>query len=114
MGKWTKVMKKGMKATKKSGESMKKEAIKKSIIARGKHAKISVFRGTKKRTGGGLKKDALIKSKSGKIVSKKQSLPGKASNKKNGIAKWNAAAMRARKDLTSLEGPRGKALLAKL
>merc|ERR1719357_1415981 len=99
---------------------MKKKAMKKSIIARGKRAKSSVYRGTKVRTSGGLKKDALIKSKSGRVVSKKMSLRGKVIYKTNGIAKWNAAVMRARKDLGIVgwcnvggNTPKGKELLAK-
>merc|ERR1712194_129176 len=72
-----KVMKamKGMKATK-AMKAMKK--VKKvSIIARGKLAKSAVFNGTKAKTSGGLTKNTLIKSKSGKIVSKAASASSK-------------------------------------
>ena len=67
-----------------------------SIIAKGykskSYAKRVVFLGKKMKTVGGLKKENLIKSKSGKIVSKKASLVGK----KN---KWIAAVAKARKAL---------------
>ena len=42
-----------------------------SKVAKGKLAKNSVFRGTKERTVGGLKKQNLVKNKRGKVVSKK-------------------------------------------
>merc|ERR1712119_144878 len=54
--------------------AMKKMAMKKSIIARGRMAKVMVFKGAKVKTVGGLKKSALKKNKSGKVVSIKRSL----------------------------------------
>merc|ERR1719193_1071620 len=60
----------GMKKAKKSTMKRRK-AMKVSKIAKGKRAKSSVFRGTKIKTSGGLVKTDLIKSKTGKIVSKK-------------------------------------------
>merc|ERR1712159_802673 len=85
-------MKKGMK--KKAMKSMKKRAMKKSAASyktkRG--ALRAVFSGRIMKSKGGLKKDALMKSKSGKIVSKKKSLAGK----KN---KWILAVAAARKAL---------------
>merc|ERR1712190_535950 len=78
---------------------MKKMAMKKSVIAMGKLAKVSVFKGTKLKTVGGLKKGDLIKSKSGKIVSKKASLRAKNSKSGKKILKWAAAFKQARKDL---------------
>jgi len=109
----------GMKKAKKSTMKRRK-AMKVSKIAKGKRAKSSVFRGTKIKTSGGLLKTDLIKSKTGKIVSKKASARGKLTYKKNGLAKWIAACQKARKDL-KLKGfvaiggksPQGKALLAK-
>merc|ERR1712006_30566 len=73
-------MAKAMKAMKamaamKAMKAMKKKAV--SKIAKGKLAKLVVFNGTKEKTMSGLKKSDLIKSKSGKIVSKKQSAQGK-------------------------------------
>merc|ERR1719350_408085 len=85
------------KAMKKGG--MKKAKKRVSKIAKGKRAKSSVFRGTKAKTSGGLKKSDLIKSKSGKVVSKKKSDRAKVAFKNNGLAKWNAACQKARKDL---------------
>merc|ERR1711870_214298 len=63
-------MKKGMKAMGKK-KAMKKKAMKVSKIAKGKRARSSVFRGTKEKTQSGLAKADMMKSKSGRIVSKK-------------------------------------------
>ena len=83
---------KGMKAKK----AMKaKRAMKVSKVAKGKRAKASVFSGRKEKTASGLKKSDLIKSKSGKIVSKKRSFWKYAST----IGKWTAAVTKARKAL---------------
>ena len=82
-----------------------------SQIAKGKRAKSSVFRGTKAKTNGGLKKSDLIKNKRGKVVSRKQSLVGK---KRNGsgsgsrFIKWGAAVQKARKALNITGGGRVK------
>merc|ERR1719470_282014 len=114
-------MKKAMKSMKKKGTMKRRKAMKVSKIAKGKRAKSSVFRGRKAKTSGGLKKQDLIKSKSGKVVSKKMSDRAKLAFKKNGLAKWNAACQKARKDL-KLKGfvpiggktSQGKALLSKI
>ena len=106
-----KAMKSGMK---------RKMAMKKSIIAKGKRGKASVFRGTKVRTSGGLKKADLIRNKSGKVVSKKASLNAKKRPAYKIIAKWGAATKIARKQL-GIKGfvpvggktAKGKAFLAK-
>merc|ERR1719373_944073 len=79
--------------------SMKKMAMKVSVIAKGKMSKASVFRGTKQKTMSGLKKSDLKKSKSGKIVSIKASAAGKKAYAKNGLGKWTAAVQKARKQL---------------
>ena len=71
-----------------------KKAMKVSKVGK----KFQVFKGTKVRTSGGLKKDSLIKSKSGKIVSKKASLKAKKAMPKT-IGKWLAATTKARKAL---------------
>jgi len=60
-----------------------------SMIAKGKKAKVAVWKGQKVKTTKGLKKDDLMKSKSGKIVSAKRSQLGKES-------KWNKAVAKAR------------------
>merc|ERR1712093_896271 len=70
---------------------------KKSVIAKGKMAKSVVFRGTKAKTIGGLKKTDLVKNKSGKIVSRKQSANGKKAFKN--IKGWTVAVSKARKFL---------------
>merc|ERR1711918_338462 len=79
-------------------KGMRRRAMKKSVIAKGKRAKSSVFRGTKAKTVGGLKKSDLIRSKSGKIVSRKASARAKK-NYAKGIGKWTAAVSKARKAL---------------
>merc|ERR1719401_1238329 len=94
---------KAMKAMKvmkmKSAMKMKKKAMKVSIIAKGKRAKASVFRGTKVKTTGGLKKTDLKKSKSGKIVSAKASAAVKKRYKGSAASKWIEAVGKARKAL---------------
>merc|ERR1739845_8273 len=82
-------------AAMKAMRAMKKKAV--SKIAKGKLAKLVVFNGTKEKTYTGLKKSDLIKSKSGKIVSKKQSANGKK-NYAN-IKGWTVAVQKARKAL---------------
>merc|ERR1712215_167550 len=72
---------------------------KKSKIAKGKRAKSSVFRGSKEKTSGGLKKSDLTKSKSGKVVSKKSQAHGRKQYQKNGLAKFTKAVQAARKAL---------------
>merc|ERR1719237_773387 len=102
-------------------KSMKrKKAMRVSKIAKGRGAKARVFRGSKEKTGGGLKKSDLIKNKSGKVVSKAASQ--RAKNSKNGkkIAAWGKATKEARKAL-GIKGfvpvggktSRGQALLKK-
>merc|ERR1711972_980750 len=78
-------------------KGMKRRAMKKSVIAKGKRGKVSVFKGTKVKTVGGLKKSDLMKNKSGKIVSKKAYAPGKKAFKQ--ISKWTGAVNKARKAL---------------
>jgi hypothetical protein len=60
-----------------------------STIAKGKKAKVQVWRGKKVKTSAGLTKADLIKSKSRKIVSAKKSAAGKNS-------KWARATAKAR------------------
>ena len=99
MKKAMKAAKKAMKARsmKKAMKSMKRRAMKVSIVATNKLAKLSVFRGNKVRTSGGLKKNDLIKNKNGKVVSKKASADDKkAYGRTRG---WKTA-------VRGLEGPR--------
>merc|ERR1712187_205341 len=76
-------------------KGMKKKAMKKSVIAKGKRAKSSVFRGTKEKTTSGLKKSDLTKNKNGKVVSKKASAAGK--KRYGNIKGWVSAVSKARK-----------------
>merc|ERR1719277_1839070 len=78
---------------------MKKMAMKKSVIAKGKRAKSSVFKGSKVKTSGGLKKTDLMKNKSGKIVSKKASAAAKKKKSYKKIMAWSSALAKARKQL---------------
>merc|ERR1719336_3864605 len=89
--KGTKVMKKAMK------KAMKVKRA--SIIARGKLAKALVFRGSKQKTPGGLTKDTLTKSKTGKIVSKAMSARAKKNWANSALKKWIDAVKQARKAL---------------
>merc|ERR1712139_752734 len=73
------------------------KAKKVSVIAKGKYKKAVVFRGGKEKTSGGLKKSDLMKSSTGKIVSRKASANGKKSYKY--IKGWTVAVQKARKEL---------------
>merc|ERR1719493_544815 len=96
---------KGMKAMKamkaapmKSMKAMKK--VKKvSKIAKGKRAKAAVFAGGKEKTVGGLTKASLMKSKSGKIVSKGKSAAQKKRYAGSKAQAWANALKKARKEL---------------
>merc|ERR1719399_343573 len=93
-------MAKAMKAMKamaamKAMRVMKKKAV--SKIAKGKLAKLVVFRGNKAKTTGGLSKSELIKNKHGRVVSKKQSANGKKAYAN--IKGWTVAVQKARKAL---------------
>merc|ERR1711988_1869412 len=93
-------MAKAMKAMKamaamKAMRAMKKKAV--SKIAKGKLAKLVVFRGSKAKTSSGLSKSDLIKNKNGRIVSKKQSAQGKKAYAN--IKGWTVAVQKARKAL---------------
>ena len=76
-----------------------KKAKKVSIFGK----KWQVWNGTRQKTVGGLIKKDLMKSKSGKIVSKKQALRGKKNMKTNGLSKWMAAVKQVRKEM-NLQG----------
>merc|ERR1719235_2097734 len=76
-------------------KAMKKKAV--SKIAKGKLAKLVVFRGSKAKTYSGLSKRDLTKNKNGKIVSKKQSAQGKKAYAN--IKGWTVAVQKARKAL---------------
>merc|ERR1711981_202653 len=79
-------------------EAMKAMKAKKvSKVAKGKLMRSAVFSGTKEKTYTGLKKADLVRSKSGKVVSKKASAAGKKAYAN--IKAWTVAVQKARKDL---------------
>merc|ERR1712003_538967 len=110
-----KAMKPAMKSAMKAmGKAIKaKKAMKVSKIAKGKRARAVVFAGSKEKTSGGMTKDQLVKSKTGRIVSKKASARAKK-------AYATSALKKARKQL-NIKGfcacggktAQGKALYAK-
>jgi len=63
-------------------------------IARGRLAKALVFRGSREKTTGGLRRDMLMKNKRGKIVSKRAAAAGRRSYAK--IQDWVESLMDAR------------------
>merc|ERR1711934_513071 len=82
-------------AAMKAMKAMKKKAV--SKIAKGKLAKLVVFRGSKAKTTGGLTKTDLVENKGGKIGSKKSLAHGKKMYAN--IKGWTAAVQKARKAL---------------
>eukprot|EP00434_Breviolum_minutum_P009983 symbB.v1.2.008803.t1/scaffold536.1/size343967/19 len=95
---------------------MKKKAV--SKIARGKLAKVVVFKGNKEKTAGGKTRSDLMKNKRNKVVSKKQNAAGKKAYAN--ISTWTSSVIKARKELgikgfCAVNGktPSGKALYAK-
>merc|ERR1711977_632419 len=81
----------------KAGAMKAMKAKKVSKVAKGKHMRASVYSGRKEKTYTGLKKSDLVKSKSGKVVSKKASAAGKKAYAN--IKAWTVAVQKARKDL---------------
>eukprot|EP00931_Biecheleriopsis_adriatica_P011051 TRINITY_DN112126_c0_g1_i1.p1 TRINITY_DN112126_c0_g1~~TRINITY_DN112126_c0_g1_i1.p1 ORF type:complete len:145 (-),score=57.03 TRINITY_DN112126_c0_g1_i1:166-600(-) len=79
-------------------------------IAKGRYAKVMVFKGKKEKTVGGLKQESLIKNKRGKVVSKKASALGKRRFKN--IEGWVEAVMAAREAMhtTGFVAINGKSL----
>merc|ERR1719247_3482391 len=73
------------------------KAKKVSVIAKGKLSKAVVFRGSKEKTYTGLKKTDLMKTKTGRIVTKKQHAAGKKAYAN--IKGWTTAVQKARKAL---------------
>merc|ERR1719245_1674467 len=87
---------KGMKGMK----AMKAMKVKRtSIIARGKHARALVFRGSRQKTQGGLTKDLLMRNKSGRVVSKARSVLSKKQWASSAMKKWCDAVRQARNEL---------------
>merc|ERR1739848_789415 len=87
----------GKKAMKAKKTMKKKKAKRVSKIAKGRGAKARVFRGSKAKTSGRLRKSSLIKNKHGKVVSKKAHAHGKKAYKN--VAKFANAVKAARKAL---------------
>merc|ERR1711904_546695 len=79
----------------KSMKAMKAKRV--SKIAKGKRAYASVWSGGKEKTATGLKKTDLMKSKAGKLVTKKKHAQGKKAYQY--IKAWTAALQKARKEL---------------
>merc|ERR1719375_2447487 len=82
---------------KKAMKSMKKRAMKKTVYKSAARARRAVWKGKLMKSKGGLRKDQLVKSKSGKIVGKKRSAQGMKAYKH--IKAWTAACKAARKAL---------------
>merc|ERR1711920_1134133 len=104
----------------KSMKGMKSRTTRKSKIARGIMAKSLVLKGQRTKTVGGLTKDALMKNKRGKVVSKKKSSLAKRLWATSALKKWVEAVKVARKALSitgfvAVNGKtaQGKALYAK-
>merc|ERR1719411_133625 len=70
-----------------------------SVIAKGVRARSAVFSGSKQKTQSGLSKSDFVKSKTGKIVSRKMSARAKKNFAHSALAAWSAACKKARKEL---------------
>ena len=82
-------------AAKRAMKTMKAKRV--SVIAKGRLAKAVVFRGSKEKTYTGLKKVDLMKTRIGKIVTKKQHAAGEKGYEN--IKGWISAVQKARKAL---------------
>jgi hypothetical protein len=111
-----------MKTTAMKSSPMKKAMKSKRVskIAKGRLARAQVFRGSKERTSGGLKRDGIQKNTRGKIVSKKSSAVHKKLYHGSKFEAWVKAVAAARKSLgvvgfCALNGKtaQGKAFYAK-
>lgn len=96
-----KTAKKGMKKAKKTSakKGMKKKKAKR--VSKITKKKWMVFAGRKEKTQSGLKKTDLLKSKTGRVVSKKKSLLSKQryAAKDSKVKLWINAVMKARKTM---------------
>lgn len=79
-------------------KAMKKKAMKKTAKSykSAKTARAAVYRGTIMKTRGGLRREHLMKSKSGKIVSRKASTAAARKPQAAIIKKWGASLVAAR------------------
>jgi hypothetical protein len=82
-------------------------------VARGRMAKALVLRGSREKTSGGLKKEALMKNARGKVVSKRRSALGK--RRYQNVEAWVDSVIAARKALhiTGFVAINGKTLQGK-
>merc|ERR1712151_1055394 len=101
-----------MGASKSMKAAMKAKRV--SVVAKGKGAKARVFSGKKSKTASGLTQDRLMKSKRGKVVSKKASAASKR-NFEKGLKTWNDAVKKAREELglTGFQAIGGKSATGK-
>eukprot|EP00411_Alexandrium_monilatum_P021345 CAMPEP_0175203520 /NCGR_PEP_ID=MMETSP0093-20121207/11104_1 /TAXON_ID=311494 /ORGANISM="Alexandrium monilatum, Strain CCMP3105" /LENGTH=133 /DNA_ID=CAMNT_0016496585 /DNA_START=66 /DNA_END=467 /DNA_ORIENTATION=+ len=81
----------------KARKAMKAKRV--SKVARGRFARVLVFRGRKEKTVGGLTKDGLMRNKRGKIVSKRRSALGRRAYLN--VESWIEAVVEARQALHS-------------
>merc|ERR1719262_1053812 len=102
---------KAVRAKTTAGKAMKSKRV--SKVAKGRFAKALVLRGSKERTVGGLRKDALMKNKRGKVVSKRASAAGKRRYAQ--IEGWTEGVVAARSALrvTGFVAINGKSLVGK-
>eukprot|EP00932_Pfiesteria_piscicida_P001915 SRR837773.11863.p1 GENE.SRR837773.11863~~SRR837773.11863.p1 ORF type:complete len:131 (-),score=56.53 SRR837773.11863:88-441(-) len=90
-----------------------------SKVAKGRLARYMVFKGSREKTVGGLKQDALMKNARGKIVSKRASANG--TRRYRNVEAWVESVLEARKALhisgfvaiNGKEGLLGKSLYLK-
>eukprot|EP00932_Pfiesteria_piscicida_P017638 SRR837773.4517.p3 GENE.SRR837773.4517~~SRR837773.4517.p3 ORF type:complete len:149 (-),score=65.00 SRR837773.4517:122-523(-) len=83
------------KSSMKAKKAMKAKRVPK--VAKGRLARFMVFKGSREKTVGGLKKESLMKNPRGKIVSKRASANGKRSYRN--IEAWVESVVEARKAL---------------
>merc|ERR1712039_115492 len=107
------------KAVMKKAKAMKTKRV--TVIARGSRARSVVFSGRKEKTQSGLMKADLVKTRDGKIVSKKASAQSKKRFANSAVKRWAEACKKARKELgitgfVAIGGKseKGKALYAKV
>merc|ERR1719408_332501 len=102
-----------MKAARATASRKTMKAKRVSKVARGRFSKALVLRGSKEKTAGGLKREALMKNKRGKVVSKRASAAGKRAYQR--IEGWTEGVMAARSALrvTGFVAINGKSIIGK-
>ena len=103
-----KAVKKAVKKPKKAKKAKKPKKTKKakrvSKIAKGRMAKVMVFKGRKEKTVGGMKASDLVKNKNGRVVSKKAL--GARSTRSSTLLWMREEAPMTRVNATAYERPR--------